>query len=117
MVATYTIDGIRRGNTFARTFKFKNANNTAFDLSGSTLIFAYDSLSGVIRKSSATNGSGFVITNASGGEATITLLPSETRNLKIGRTTRFELERQIAGNEVTLLSGCIIVYEGINNDN
>ena len=51
------------------------------------------------------------------GEITLSLTPAETRQFPVGRLrARYEIERRIEGEETTLVSGCIAVMDGINDD-
>lgn len=115
MAAHYDIKGVRRGNTFSRVFRLLDGEESPLDLDGSTLVFSVETAAGsVLRKSTAVIDSGFEI--SSGNEATLTLTPEETRTLRVGRTTRYELERLIGTTETTILEGCMTVSEGINAD-
>lgn len=114
--ATYEISEIRRGNSFAIGFRFKDGEGDGIDLTGSIIVFSIEITSGVLRKFSNLPGSGCEITDAVDGEISINLTAIETRTLKLGRGTRYEVERWINGEETTLISGLATVVEGINND-
>lgn len=115
MTATYDLKDIRRGNSFERTFRFKDSDGNPIDLTGSVLVFSVTSGSTVIRKS--TYDGSLLMPTPSNGQITVKLTPSETRQFAVGKLrNRYEIERQIAGDETTLVSGCIIVAQGINDD-
>lgn len=115
MTATYDLTGIRRGNSFERTFRFKDADGDPIDLTGSIIVFSVTSGSTVIRKSTSNNG--LLMPTPSNGEVTLRLTPSETRQFAVGKLrNRYEIERQIGANETTLVWGCIVVSQGINDD-
>ena len=51
------------------------------------------------------------------GEVTLKLTPEETRLFAVGKLrSRYEIERRIGGDEFTILSGCLIVVQGVNDD-
>ena len=51
MSASYDLTGLRRGNSFRRTFRFKDTGGDPIDLSGSALIFVAEAGSVRVRKS------------------------------------------------------------------
>lgn len=114
--ANYDIREIRRGNTFAIQFRFKDGDGVAVDLAGSIMVFSIETSNGVLRKMSNTPYSGCEITDEAGGEVSISLTPIETRTLTLGRGTKYEVERWIGSEETTLIAGSATVVEGINND-
>lgn len=116
VAASYDIREIRRGNSFSLTFRFKDSEGAAVDLTGSIMVFSIETSTGVLRKMSNTAGSGCEITDALDGEVSISLTPVETRTLTIGRGTKYEIERWIGAEETTLIAGYATVVEGINND-
>ena len=115
MTAPYDLIGLRRGNSFRRLFRFKDAEGSPVDLTGSTLIFSASAANVSIRKS--TSDGTLLMPHPALGEITLHLTPAETRLLPVGRLrTRYEIERRIGDEETTLVSGCITVMDGINDD-
>lgn len=115
MTATYDLTGIRRGNSFERVFRFKDSDGDPINLTGSVIVFSVTSGSAVIRKSTADGG--LLMPTPSNGQITLKLTPSETRQFAVGKLrNRYEIERRIDGSETTLVSGCIVVSQGVNDD-
>ena len=115
MAATLNLTGVRRGNSFERLFRFKDGGGQVFDLTGSVLVFIAETATSTIRKSTA-DGT-LLMPSPALGEFTLKLTPEETRLFAVGRLrSRYEIERRIGGNEETLVSGCLIVVEGLNDD-
>jgi len=115
MSGQYDLTGLRRGNSFRRTFRFKDSNGVPVDLTGSVLVFVTEA--GATRLVKSTADGSLTMPNPSNGEITLTLTPAETRQLPVGRLkTRYEIERRIGTEETTLVSGCITVMDGINDD-
>jgi len=115
MAASYDLTGLRRGNSFRRIFRFKDGDGVPVDLTGSVLTFVAGGDGATIRKSTA-DGT-LPMASPVSGEITLHLTPAETRLLPVGRLrTRYEIERRIGGEETTLVSGCITVMDGINDD-
>ncbi len=114
-MGTYDLSAFRRGNSFRRTFRFKDAGGDPVDLTGSVLVFVAEAGSIRIRKS--TEDGSLEMPVPSDGEITLSLTPAETRQLPAGRLkARYEIERRIGAEETTLVSGCITVMDGINDD-
>lgn len=115
MPATHDLTGLRRGNSFRRTFRFKDGAGDPVDLTGSVLVFVVEAGSAMIRKS--TDDGTLAMPDPAAGEITLQLTPAETRQLPVGRLkSRYEIERQTATEETTLVAGCLIVMDGINDD-
>lgn len=115
MAASYDLTGLRRGNSFRRTFRFRDAAGDLVDLTGSVLVFVAETGTTRIRKS--TEDGTLAMPDPATGEITLNLTPAETRQLPVGRLkARYEIERRIGGEETTLVSGCITVMDGINGD-
>jgi len=115
MAASYELPGFRRGNSFRRTFRFRDAAGDPVDLTGSVLVFVAEAGSARIRKS--TDDGSLAMLDPAAGEITLNLTPAETRQFPVGRLrARYEIERRIEGEETTLVSGCIAVMDGINDD-
>ena len=115
MAASYDLTGLRRGNSFRRTFRFKDAEGAPVDLTGSVIMFVAEA--GVVRIVKSTADGSLAMSDPASGEITLHLTPAETRLLPVGRLkVRYEIERRIGGEETTLVSGCIAVMDGINDD-
>ena len=115
MSGQHDLTGLRRGNSFRRTFRFKDSNGAPVDLTGSVLTFVAAGDGATIRKS--TGDGSLLMPDPASGEITLQLTPAETRQLPVGRLkTRYEIERRIGTEETTLVSGCISVMDGINDD-
>ena len=115
MAASYDLTGFRRGNNFRRTFRFKDAAGGPVDLTGSVLVFVAEA--GTVRVMKSTEDGSLAMPNPAAGEIALNLTPAETRLFPVGRLrARYEIERRIEGDETTLVSGCITVMDGINDD-
>lgn len=115
MSASYDLTGLRRGNSFRRTFRFKDAAGDLVNLTGSVLVFTAEAGTTRVRKS--TDDGSLEMPDPSAGEITLNLTPSETRQFPVGRLrARYEIERRFDDEETTLVSGCITVMDGINDD-
>ncbi len=118
MTARYDIP-IWRGNEETVDLILMADDDTPFDLSGSTLIFRCDQGDGstTLTKSSATPGSGLTITDAASGAVSLVLTPTETRAFRNGLQNQYEIERWIADDQFTLMSGFINAKgPGLNTD-
>ena len=114
-MGTYDLNGLRRGNSFRRTFRFKDGDGTPVDLTGSVIVFVAEA--GTVRLVKSTADGSLAMPDPLSGEITLHLSPVETRLLPVGRLrTRYEIERRIAGEETTLVYGFIAVMDGINDD-
>ena len=115
MAASYDLTGLRRGNSFRRTFRFRDAYGDLVDLTGSVLVFVADA--GTVRVRKTTEDGSLAMLDPAAGEVTLILSPTETRQFPVGRLrARYEIERRIEAEETTLVSGCITVMDGINDD-
>ncbi len=115
MAASYDLTGLRRGNSFRRTFRFKDGDGHPVDLTGSVLVFVAEA--GGVRLCKSTADGSLTMPAPASGEIALHLTPAETRLLPVGRLkVRYEIERRIDGEETTLVSGCITVMDGINDD-
>lgn len=103
------------GNSFWRQFNFKQADGSAFDLTGSRLVFRAVSGDTAVRKTTDTPGSGFTITDATGGIAQLYLTYTEARDLPAA-SIRYEIERWIDIEQVTVLYGNLDVTTWVNDD-
>ncbi len=118
MTARYDIP-IWRGNEEVVPLILELDDGLPFDLSGSTIIFRCDQGDGstTLTKSSDTPDSGLTITDAAAGEIELTLTPTETRSFRNGLQNQYELERWIADDQFTLMSGFINAKgPGLNTD-
>ena len=85
------------------------------DLTGSVLVFVAEA--GPIRLVKSTADGTLAMPAPTTGELMLSLTPAETRLLPVGRLkTRYEIECRIGTEETTLVSGCITVMDGINDD-
>ena len=115
MAASYDLTGLRRGNSYRRIFRFKDGVGDPVDLTGSVLVFVAEA--GAIRLIKSTADGSLAMPDPSIGEITLSLTPAETRQLPVGRLrARYEIERRIEDDETTIVSGCIAVMDGINDD-
>ena len=105
----------RHGNTLTVPLRFKSADGSPFDLTGSELVFYCKAQQGSVNLRK-TIGSGLAMSDPASGRVTVTLTAAETRSLPAGRMTDYEIERRIDGTEKTLLAGLIEVEAGINDD-
>jgi hypothetical protein len=115
VAASYDLTGLRRGNSFRRTFRFRDGAGDLVDLTGSVLVFVAEAGTARLRKS--TDDGSLAMPDPAAGQITLSLTPAETRQFPVGRLrARYEIERRIDGEETTLVSGCITVMDGINDD-
>ena len=115
MSGQHDLTGLRRGNSFRRTFRFKDGGGDPLDLTGSVMTFVAAGDGATIRRS--TGDGSLLMPDPASGEVMLYLTPAETRLLPVGRLkTRYEIERRIGTEETTLVSGCITVMDGINDD-
>ena len=116
MSTSHDLTGFRRGNSFRRTFRFRDAYGDLVDLTGSVLVFVAEAGTARIRKS--TEDGSLAMPDPVAGEIVLNLTPAETRMFPVGRLrVRYEIERRMEAEETTLVSGCITVMDGINDDN
>ena len=106
-MGNYDLTGIRRGNSFRRIFRFKDGAGDPVDLTGSVLVFVAEA--GAIR---------LIKSTADGSFSTAAHLGRSRPTLSILHAVRRKgpVERRIEGEETTLVSGCITVMDGINDD-
>ena len=97
-----------KGNHESLSFHFADGSND-FDLTGSTLIWRAAWSGGSLEQE-------MDIEAGTGGNATLSLTFTQTRTLSTTKATSYEIERRIEGEETTLVSGCITVMDGINDD-
>lgn len=118
MAAYLDLKGARQGNTFRRSFAFKQANGDPVDLTGSTVVASVKygpGRSDVLRKT--TEDGSLAMPTPANGEVELMLDPGETRLLPAGRSAKYEIERKVSGgDQTTLLYGMIDVAKGWNDD-
>lgn len=112
----YALD-VWAGNTFTRPFIFKTAAGDPFDLTGSKLVFKANNGSvSIIRKATDDDPiAGFEITDAAAGEVLLSLTVTETRALPAGQL-RYEIERWVGAEQISLLYGTLTVTTWVNDD-
>lgn len=113
--ATYDINA-RQGNTLRVSFRFKDENGDAVDLTGSLIRFRVElgSRTGeFIGKSSPVQ---LQMPTPTNGEITLVLSAEETTRLTPGRTNRYEIERRNGGEETTLVAGYVVGIRGVNDN-
>jgi len=105
---------VRRGDTVTRTFVLKDDAGDPIDLTGSVvrMNIRIDVLDGVLALAS---GSGLTV-SAADGEVTMTLTEAQTKQLKQGSKSDFELKHRSGGVQTTVLVGAFNVTEAINAD-
>ena len=105
----------KQGNTFSFTVFLKDpVTELAYNLTGKSLVFYVNSPT-PISKNTGTVGSGFVVTDAVNGQATLTLTATETRALEYG-SYQYEVELRDNGNQTTIMEGAFYVAKGFNID-
>ena len=115
MAADHDLTGLRRGNTYERVFCFKDGAGNPIDLTGSEIVFIAETVAGTILKTTADGSLQMPVPAA--GEVTLKLTPEETRLFAVGKLrSRYEIERRVGGDEFTILSGCLFVVQGVNDD-
>ena len=115
MTGQFDLDGLRNGNTHERLFRFKGGVGNSVDLTGSEIILIAETVTATIHKTTA--DSSLQMSTPAMGEVTLKLTPEETRLFALGKLrSRYEIERRIGGDDFTLLSGCLIVVQGVNDD-
>ena len=115
MAANHDLTGLRRGNTYERLLRFKDGDGNPIDLTGSEIVFISETVTSTIRKTTA-DGT-LQMPSPATGEVKLKLTPEETRLFAVGKLrSRYEIERRIGGDEFTILSGCLIVVQGVNDD-
>lgn len=105
---------MRRGNNPPVTWRFKGADGSAFDLTGSVMVLAIVWSGGSIEKFS--DGDDGLAHDDDGGVLTFAPTLAETRLLPVGRVARYEIERRIDGTQVTLVEGWVEVEDGLPGD-
>jgi hypothetical protein len=94
------------GNTFRQKFGFQS-NGAPFDLTGSKLVFRAVYGTTTVRKA----------TDDDGGEVELFFSVAETRAFPEGAPAmRYEIERWIGDDQISLLYGSIKVTKWVNDD-
>jgi hypothetical protein len=120
MTAYLDLKGARQGNTFRRTFAFRQANGDAVDLTASTVVVSIKYGPGrndILRFTTEDGTLAFTDADPETGSVVLVLDPDDTQRLPAGRATKYEVERQVTdGDQTTLLYGLIDVQKGWNDD-
>jgi hypothetical protein len=103
----------RQGNTLPVVIRFKQANDSPYDLTDSAFVFRVVFPGGAYTKSSE---DGEITIDRVTGTITTSLTVDETRAMPIGSFAKYEIERHFNGEQVTWLDGTITVREGVNDD-
>lgn len=113
MSSTYDFK-IERGNNRKIMWRFHNGDNSLFNMAGSTFAMSITFRGGQILKHSNVD-SNFLVDET---ESTLTWTPTlaETRLIRVGRVSRYELERRHAGGQDTFLKGHITGVGGEVDD-
>ena len=110
---------MHRGDTFQFTLTVTQ-NNAAFNLTSATIRMTakwrYDDADVDAVFTVSTSTSGIVITNAAGGLATVTLVPSKTSSLPANRVDLYyDIQVTDASNNVyTVTDGTLIVLPDVS---
>ena len=113
--ANYSFEA-RQGNTLRLGFRFKSEDGVAIDLTGSLIRFRVELGTGTGEFIAKSTPSDLQMPDPTTGEVTLVMSPNETDRLKPGRNNRYEIERQIDGEETTLVTGFIIGIRGVNDN-
>jgi hypothetical protein len=104
-----------RGDTYVFEITVLNYDGTAFDLTGASLRFTakWDirALDAAAVITLTTGGGGIVVTSATDGEATVTILPSHTTSLP-SHTTKlvYDIQVYLSATQVyTVMQGVLTV--------
>jgi hypothetical protein len=106
MSASTTIN-VHRGNDTPVVWRFKNADKTVFDLSGSDFILRVKYQETTLTVSSASNTAGLQV-NGALGQVTWNPSAQDTLRLKAGRPSPYELDRVIDDRTRTLVTGDLV---------
>lgn len=108
---------IWRGNDYDVSFSFKKSDGTALDMTDIDVVFRSEWPSGSIRLASddVPTGSYIEKTSPSGGLVSLHFDPPGTREFPLGKAD-YEIEFRASGEEVTVLSGSVILVGGVNDD-
>lgn len=114
MPASYNMP-IWRGNNSPVAWRFKNADGSLFDLTGSRLILTiFWRGQRKITKDSSVDAA-FVVDLVT-SIATWTPTVAETRSIPLGSLAEYELERWIGAEQKTLVAGNVMAQGGKNID-
>lgn len=107
---------IVQGTTQTQEWECLQADESPFDLTGSTVLLFISWPGGTtIKRSSAVAESGLTHGGAD-GKISWHYSTEDSRALPVGRVARYEIERRIGSNQGRLLAGYITVEEGANDD-
>lgn len=103
------------GNTWSQPFQMEAAD-VPLDLTGSKLVWRMVYGATITRKSTDDADSGIEITDAAEGEFRLYLTVTETRLWPDGSVVRYEVERWIDDDQVTMIYGTMTVTAWVNDD-
>ena len=105
---------IRQGTTFTMNMTVR-VDATPLNLTGKTLVFSSD-VEPDFHISTADAESGFEITNAAQGEATLTIPVAVTRGFTPGPQYQYEIELWDGDTESVIAADKLTVLRGVNSD-
>jgi hypothetical protein len=104
---------IEQGTTFNNTLTYKQADDTAVDISGAQITLkAKDNRSDSTLVVDLSVGNGITITNATAGEFTISIPSSTTANYTWNRAD-FDLDLTLSSTTERLISGQIQIIKSV----
>ena len=104
---------IEQGTTFNNTLTYKQADDTAVDISGAQITLkAKDNRSDSTLVVDLSVGNGITITNATAGEFTISIPSSTTANYTCNRAD-FDLDLTLSSTTEILISGQIQIIKSV----
>lgn len=107
---------IPRGTTYPISMRLTTPAGVAVDLTGKQLVFVAATTIETVKKTGV-GGSGFTITNAAGGLASLTFTVAETRAMTPSKFVfTVELWESSGATQSLLLEGIINVREVVNID-
>ncbi|MHB2205059.1 hypothetical protein [Methylobacterium sp. CM6257] len=107
---------IRRGtNKPDRAWRFQNKDGTVFDGTGSEFVLTISRGSKVLIRKDTSAGGGLSYDVDAGRLLWVRTL-AESRLIPLGRVAQYEIERRIASNQSTILSGFVIGEGSISDD-
>lgn len=105
------------GTDFSESYEAQNDDLTAFDLTGSELVFrALDASGTELFRFSSEDATELEITDASAGEYTFSLTGAQTRLVPLGRVAKYEIERRVGTSQESFMAGFLIGEGGANDD-
>jgi predicted pyridoxine 5'-phosphate oxidase superfamily flavin-nucleotide-binding protein len=113
-VSAYDLS-IWRGNNPPIAWRFRNADQTLFDVSGSRFVMDI-SIRSVSRFRKDTDVNDNFVVDAAASTLTWAITVAESRLIPEGRIADYEIERWIGNEQLTLISGKLIGLGGKNFD-